>query len=256
LNNDQQTERFAVFLAYEEDTGRDLALHLRQTLEKRQIHTFVARVDIPKAIQYLTDDWRTQIDRVINSCNIFTIILSGRTLTTEMTREVSVAIDRKKKDSKLALMICRYEEIPRTSGDISLATGLDTSLFQQIDFGDKVDLARKVNLEIDDSGFALKSKVPETQQPVGRPAFEPTTAMFRKLEPLERLRPTTREFPLSKFQELVDYAFSIYGLNMTTKKEAAEWAESRMKQSNLNRGHSGSFVRVVLVARASEIEWP
>jgi hypothetical protein len=30
----------------------------------------------------------------------------------------------------------------------------------------------------------------------------------------------------------------------------------RCGQRNLNRGHSGSFVRVVLVARTSEIEWP
>jgi len=156
LTTNREVECFSTFIAYEDDTGIDLAMHLKRTLEKRQIHTFVARADIPKAIRRLSDDWRTQIDRVINSSNVFVIILSSATLTAEMIREIGVALDRQKLDATLCLIICRFAEIPRTSIDVLSAASFDTSRFQQIDFTDKIELARRVNLEIDDKGYARK----------------------------------------------------------------------------------------------------
>jgi uncharacterized protein YjbI with pentapeptide repeats/DNA replication protein DnaC len=158
LNHDPETKTFPIFIVYEDNTGIDLAVHIKQTLEKRGILTFVAKQDIPKTIQYLSDEWRKQIDRAIASCNVFVIVLSSAKLTSEMTREVLLAFERKKTDNSFALMICRFVQIPRRSSDILSAVGVDTSLFQQVDFADKVDLARLVNLQIDDRGFAIKPK--------------------------------------------------------------------------------------------------
>jgi hypothetical protein len=134
--------------------------HLRQTLRKRNIGAFVASEDIPKTIQNLSDEWRAQIDAAIASCNIFILVLSGPQLTIEMTREVALALKRKENDANLTLMICHYHKIPRTSKEILSKTGLDTAHFQQIDFTDKVDLARNVNLEIDADGAPMKHAAP------------------------------------------------------------------------------------------------
>ncbi len=149
--------KYSVFIAYEDATGIDLAIHLRHALVKRNISAFVASEDIPKSIKNLSDEWRTQINEAIASCNIFILVLSDAQLTTEMTWEVGLALERKKTDATMALMICRYQKIPRTSADILSKTGFDTANFQQIDFADKVDLARNVNLEIDDSGSPMKT---------------------------------------------------------------------------------------------------
>jgi uncharacterized protein YjbI with pentapeptide repeats len=158
LNHGSETKKFPIFVAYEDNTGIDLAVHIKQTIEKRGISTFVAKEDIPKTIQNLTEEWRTQINRVITSCNVFIIVLSAAKLTSEMTREVILAFERRKTDQNFALIICRFVQIPRTSHDILSTAGVDTSLFQQVDFSDKVDLARVVNLQIDDHGFAIKSR--------------------------------------------------------------------------------------------------
>jgi hypothetical protein len=155
LSQDQSTS-FPVFVAYEDDTGSDLAVHLKQALENRKIHTFVAKKDIPQTIQYPSDTWRNIINSVIDSCYIFIMILSGLHLTSEMIREVELAFERSKDDPRLHLIICRFEEIPRTSKDIMSATGVDTSHYQQVDFSGKVELARNVNLLIDDRGFAMR----------------------------------------------------------------------------------------------------
>lgn len=107
---------FPVFVAYEDDTGSDLAVHLRHTLGKRQIHAFVAKKDILQTIQFPSDEWLNIIDRVIDSCNIFIMILSGLHLTPEMIREVKLAFERSRRDPRLRLIICRFETIPDFRG--------------------------------------------------------------------------------------------------------------------------------------------
>src|SRR5208282_301367 len=118
FSRNTQQKDFAVFIVYEDDTGIDLAIQVKQILEKRHVHTFVAEEDIPKTIRRLTDQWRTQIDNAMNSCNTVIIILSGLNATQEMTREIGLAIDRKKVDGKLSFIICHFESIPRKSEDI------------------------------------------------------------------------------------------------------------------------------------------
>ena len=48
--------------------------------------------------------------------------------------------------------------------------------------------------------------------------------------PRQVLRPAQRQFSISKFKELVDYAYSYNGLHLGTRLSAADWAEKWMGQ--------------------------
>jgi len=120
----------------------------------------VAKDDIPKAVENLSGTWRKIIDEIIDSCTTLVIILSGLKLTGEMIREIRRATTQLQTLGKPALMFCRFAQVSRTSEQILSELGLDTSLFQQIDWSDPVDLARKVSLEIDDEGRTVRREIP------------------------------------------------------------------------------------------------
>ena len=89
--------KFMVFIAYDDATGFDLADHLKSTLEKRGIPSFVAKKDIPLFIRS-RQGWREKIDRVIGTCNAFFLVLSTDRISQEVIREVKQAFDRSKLD--------------------------------------------------------------------------------------------------------------------------------------------------------------
>jgi hypothetical protein len=156
----QLSRDFAVFVAYDDMTGFDIAEHLKLALEKRNISTFVARLDITEYVK-LNREWRETIDLVIATCDTFILIMSTDLLSDEVRREIMSAIDRNKVDAKLSIIIARMKGIPRTSLRLT-DLGIDLSNYQQIDFSSAHDLARKISLRLDGHGRATKV-IHETQ---------------------------------------------------------------------------------------------
>ena len=81
-----------VFISYETTTGSSLAKHLSNSLSKLNLTSFVAERDIQKG-----NDWRTSIDKALNNCNIFILLITNLALKSEEVRkEIEYAIENKK----------------------------------------------------------------------------------------------------------------------------------------------------------------
>lgn len=163
--------KFLVFIAYDDATGFDLADHLKSTLEKRGIPSFVAKRDIPLFVRS-RQGWREKIDRAIGSCNTLFLILSTDRLSREVIREVKQAFDRSKADTEFSIFICRIQGVPRSDQQL-LAAGIDSKDYQQIDFTSQYDLVRKVGPLLDEEGRPKEGTESEEQKPKSKIPLAP-----------------------------------------------------------------------------------
>ena len=150
-----QPMAYQIFACYEDTTGLDLADQLKRSLGKRSVRVFVAKRDIPETITNL-QTWRKVIDDVIKTCSAFVLIISANRLTSEMTRELGLGLERSHDEREFGIVICHLNGVPRSSEQLA-ELGVNLQDYQQIDFESKEELARKINRVIDEKGHARKT---------------------------------------------------------------------------------------------------
>ena len=125
--------RYDVFVSYEEKTGLDFAVHLKETLKKKGVRAYVAQ-------ENAREDWRSSIDNAIKGCKHFVVIITELACSsTEVKREIELAQSLGKD-----IIPCKHEDTPRSL--TSKLSFLDR--IQQLDFDTKEDLARGVLIKI------------------------------------------------------------------------------------------------------------
>ena len=151
ISEKTESRPFDLFIAYDDATGFDLADHLRDALKKVNISSFVAKKDLPSYTKQ-AKKWSDRIDKVIETCNSFILILSTDKLTSEVRREVRLAFKRSNTDTRFSVIIFHLDGVARTSETL-LSAGIDSKDYQQVDFADKYELARKARSLLDEHGF-------------------------------------------------------------------------------------------------------
>jgi hypothetical protein len=151
--------RYTVFICYETHTGLDLADNLKQALSKRGIRAFVAQEDLPKYMRKYARKWRELRDEAINTAYTFVLILSPR-LSKEMLPEVKLASKRIESEPRFAWITCHLKSAPRISEEILASIGINTSELNQVDFSTKEELARQIDVMLDENGCVSEPQVP------------------------------------------------------------------------------------------------
>ena len=123
-----------VFICYETETALDYATHIKKTLEKIGISSFVAAVDIEKG-----GKWQEVIDDVVKSCKYFIVIITGLAhASIEVIREIRLAGSLPSLQGNI--IPCKEMGI---NGEL-LSQVPEISGLQLIDFDSKEELARNV----------------------------------------------------------------------------------------------------------------
>lgn len=127
-----------VFICYETTTGLSYARHLKLSLEKMKMSSFVAAIDL-KAGDTNEDVIR---ENVIKECKYFVVVVTLSALESEeVKKEISMAGKYNKK-----IIPCKHKTVVRAL--LSKLPIIIESKLQQIDFEDKEELANYVISEI------------------------------------------------------------------------------------------------------------
>ena len=180
MSSSSSDKKFRVFIAYDDATGLDLAEHLKLTLEKRNISSFVAAKDIAGYTK-LNQGWRDKINHVIESCNTFITILSSIRLSPEVKRETMLAFERNKSDAKLSIIIAHLKGTSRTDQEL-LSAGLDSSAYQQVEYSTKHELARQISVMLDDQGFTTTFPRTSKEQEPTDDALKQLSSVLKRMK--------------------------------------------------------------------------
>lgn len=127
-----------VFICYETTTGLSYAKHLKLSLEKMKMPSFVAAIDL-KAGDTNEDVIR---ENAIKECKYFVVVVTLSALESEeVKKEISMAGKYNKK-----IIPCKHKTVVRAL--LSKLPIIIESKLQQIDFEDKEELANYVISEI------------------------------------------------------------------------------------------------------------
>jgi hypothetical protein len=146
---------FEVFIAYESDVAADWAGSLKHALEKRGVHSFFDKEDIPKG----SLDYQADIDNALSEVNVFLLIWSSPGLSGEVIGEMFKALRRARKEGKPTIVIFMMVGLQRSYPNVNEALGIDTKKLQQIDFEPtKESLARNVILFLNNNRHLIGGK--------------------------------------------------------------------------------------------------
>lgn len=121
-----------IFISYETTTRLQIAKHLKKSLKKLGLNTFVANEDIK-----IGNDWQNSIECAIKDCKYFVLILTNLALGADQVHiEVDRAIDFKKQ-----IILCRKSNVDEKGIDMAFPF---LSSLQRIDFKDEYELADNV----------------------------------------------------------------------------------------------------------------
>ena len=134
---------FQVFISYEADVAADWAVHLKRALEKRGVHSFLDKVDIPKG----SLDFQQDIDNALNEVNVLILIWTSPGLSKKVIDELGKGLARFRKEGRPRVVLFMMVGLDRSYSYVNQALGIDTSKLQQENFeATKESLARGVIL--------------------------------------------------------------------------------------------------------------
>jgi len=131
---------YDVFISYKRKTAEDFALHLKSCLAEQGFRTFLDLTDIPKEFEG-TERWFDARNEAITNSKRFLLIM---TVGIEKSEEISKELSLARKISGIKFMYLRHNDLePKiTIKTIEETIGLEEG--NQVPFGTKEDLARKV----------------------------------------------------------------------------------------------------------------
>lgn len=125
-------QNYDIFISYETTTGTGYAENLKDALEKCGYKPFLADLSIDKG-----KDWKNEIDSALENCKYFVVVFTTVALISpEVKKEVKKAIGLEKR-----IFSCKWKKIKYSETK-------ELSKLQQIEFGDKYELANEVVYEL------------------------------------------------------------------------------------------------------------
>ena len=129
---------FDVFLCYKKSSGKDYADHLKAGLEELGLHTFEDCKDIPQTVD-TEEGWAKVRDKALEESKFFVLIMTpGFNLSSEVTKEISMA----RKQGNKTFVYFRHRSMGR---NIVVNLGnevLDIGKLEQVSFESKEELLR------------------------------------------------------------------------------------------------------------------
>lgn len=169
------------FISYTRDSGEDFAIHLRESLEKRNIPAFLDIRDIPKKFRKTDEWWKCRDEAIRNSETMLLVITHGFERSEEVMKEISLAFDEKK-----GFMLLRHRDLDHNI-IIDLKDGqVNLGDYNQISFDTKHELLRKV----------LSASVEEKIKPPSTPSIEKRKTQKDKVETVPPRERKTQEIVL------------------------------------------------------------
>lgn len=165
--NPENIGDYDIFVCYYEDGAKDFATMIHRALTQRGYKVFVAHIERP----YITGDFRTIIDSVIDNCHTFVLLNTiGALEREEVKREVMRAFPNGV-IAKHTFWIFREDEIdvPRNTSEFEAITKIDLSSQNQDDFTTDAHLARS----------ALRKCMKKRESPVTETPTEKTIELDR-----------------------------------------------------------------------------
>jgi len=137
MNNEKLSE-YQFFICYTRDSAEDLALHLWNGLEKREISAFLDLKNIPKKAKNI-EWWKFRDDALRNSATVILIITHGFEKSEEVKKEISLALDEDKD-----FLLLRYSDLDKNVIVVLKDKEVNLGEYNQIVFDTKEELLRKV----------------------------------------------------------------------------------------------------------------
>lgn len=131
---------YDVFISYKRKTAEDFALHLKDCLKEQGIRAFLDLIDIPKEFEG-TEKWFDIRDEAIKNSRRFLLLV---TFGIEKSKEIAKEISLARKTEGIKFLYLRHDDLEPNITIETTEKAIKLNEGNQVSFGTKEDLARKV----------------------------------------------------------------------------------------------------------------